>query len=311
MKKGGTRDGFNDRLVRRYGDKQGNAIMDILTLNRAGESITRRGKRTYQTRGRYPAKAEDYPLRQIMAISRKAAAMLNRSHADSAEDIDIEDIVGASCATKEEADKLYDIVVHSIKKHKQGASKGRWYASLHAAKKASDQDTLYPVRVRGKNTKGKNISLSALARRFCDVLNGEKKSGQRHPDIRGALRKFVTSLGLNDRDDAQASLYIADSVIWNPRTRRYMYARPLIGYGEGEMHSVRDVLGGSIRGYGRGGSIRGYGRGGSIVGKGLIKGVVGAAKKVNGFARRTKFISKGVRALGYGIDSAGYLDSAY
>ena len=68
------------------------------------------------------------------------------------------------------------------------------------------------------------------------------------------------------------------------------------------MHSVRGVLGGSIRG---------YERGGSIVGKGLIKGVVGAAKKVNGFARKTKFISKGVRALGYGIDSAGYLDSAY
>ena len=73
LKKGGTRDGFNDRLVRRYGDKQGNAIMEILTLNRAGESITRRGKRTYQTRGRYPAKAEDYPLRQIIAISGKSS----------------------------------------------------------------------------------------------------------------------------------------------------------------------------------------------------------------------------------------------
>ena len=288
--------------------------MNILTLNRAGERITRRGKRTYQTRGRYPAKAEDYTLRQIMAISRKAATMLNRSPGSeeaSPEDIDIEDIVGASCANQEEADKLYEIVVGSLKKHKRGASRGRWYASLHAAKKASDQNTVYPVRVRGKNTGGKHISLSALARRFCNMVTKDKEPGQKYPDFTGAIRKFVGSLGLNARDDAQAGLYIADSVIWNPRTRRYICAKPLIGYGEGEMHSVRGVLCGSIRGYGRGGSIRGYGRGGSIVGKGLIKGVVGAAKKVNGFARKTKFISKGVRALGYGIDSAGYLDSAY
>ena len=81
-----------------------------------------------------------------------------------------------------------------------------------------------------------------------------------------------------------------------------MYAKPLIGYGEGDMISVRDRLGGSIRGYGR--RRR---RGGSIVGKGIF----GLARKANKFARKTKILSKGARLLGYGIDSAGYLDEAY
>ena len=67
------------------------------------------------------------------------------------------------------------------------------------------------------------------------------------------------------------------------------------------MISVHDRIGGSIRGYGGGSSgdsIRGY-------------GLFGLVRKANNFARRTKFISKGANLLGYGMDSAGFLDKAW
>ena len=83
-----------------------------------------------------------------------------------------------------------------------------------------------------------------------------------------------------------------------------MYAKPLIGYGEGDMISCRDRLGGSIRGYGRRRRRRCRG---SIVGKGIF----GLARKANKFARKTKILSKGARLLGYGMDSAGFLDKAW
>ena len=132
--------------------------------------------------------------------------------------------------------------------------------------------------------------------------------------------------------------YLKDAIYWDPVYKKYRVARPLIGYGEGDMISVHDRIGGSIRGYGhrrrrrrccckkrsscRGGSIRGYGhrrrrrrhskkrsrrRGGSIVGKGIF----GLARKANKFARKTKILSKGARLLGYGMDSAGFLDKAW
>ena len=138
-------------------------------------------------------------------------------------------------------------------------------------------------------------------------------------------------------DDNLIEAYCRDAIFWDPSYRRYRVDTPLIGYGEGDMISVHDRIGGSIRGYGRrrrrrrhskkrtksssccGGSIRGYGRrrrrhhhhrrrrGGSIVGKGIF----GLARKANKFARKTKILSKGARLLGYGMDSAGFLDKAW
>ena len=136
-------------------------------------------------------------------------------------------------------------------------------------------------------------------------------------------------------DDELIEAYCRDAIFWDPSYRRYRVDTPLVGYGEGDMISVHDRIGGSIRGYGRrrrrrhhksssccGGSIRGYGhrrrrrrhskkrsrrRGGSIVGK----GVFGLARKANKFARKTKILSKGARLLGYGMDSAGFLDKAW
>lgn len=97
--------------------------------------------------------------------------------------------------------------------------------------------------------------------------------------------------------------YLEDAIYWDPVSKKYRYARPLIGYGEGDMISVHDRIGGSIRGYGH----RRRRRGGSIVGK----GVFGLARKANKFARKTKILSKGARLLGYGMDSAGFLDKAW
>ena len=110
--------------------------------------------------------------------------------------------------------------------------------------------------------------------------------------------------------------YLKDAIYWDPVHKKYRVARPLIGYGEGDMISVHDRIGGSIRGYGRRRRRRRHSKkrtkgssccGGSIVGK----GVFGLARKANKFARKTKILSKGARLLGYGIDSAGYLDEAY
>ena len=174
---------------------------------------------------------------------------------------------------------------------------------------------------------GETLTLKQLARGACKGINtvahgAPISAEQRNTVIRELAKTYEV-------DDAYLKDYCDDAIFWDPSYRRYRVDTPLVGYGEGDMISVHDRIGGSIRGYGhrrrrkrccckkrsscRGGSIRGYGhrrrrrRGGSIVGK----GVFGLARKANKFARKTKILSKGARLLGYGMDSAGFLDKAW
>ena len=145
---------------------------------------------------------------------------------------------------------------------------------------------------------GKDMVLKQLAHMVCKILNdlgqGEPATyEERLVAVKRVAREFeISEEYLRD--------YCNDAIFWDPRYAKYRVDTLLVGCGEGDMISVRDRIGSSIRGYGRssGGSIRWY-------------GLFGLVRKANNFARRTKFISKGANLLGYGMDSAGFLDKAW
>ena len=331
MKQGGTRQGFIRMLTRNYGKDQAYEIMAVLKENAAGAEETRRGKTRMQTRGRYPAHVAEYSLRQIMMLSRKVAKYYN-DHPD-ADGVEIGNLVGPSLRSAREGDKLVSVFNRVVKKHKTGRNAGKWYASLAAARKATKQRTVRPIMYASAKNKPK-VHLFVMAKAIARVFNKRKPAGKKYPNLAAELRATANDAYTSESNKKMIYDYLEDAIYWDPISKKYRYARPLIGYGEGDMISVHDRIGGSIRGYGhrrrrrrccckkrsscRGGSIRGYGRrrrhhhhrrrrGGSIVGKGIF----GLARKANKFARKTKILSKGARLLGYGIDSAGYLDEAY
>ena len=150
---------------------------------------------------------------------------------------------------------------------------------------------------------GNPSSLPKLAQNLVKLVNGIKNKGEKFPGLGNYINGFADRAAKNEEEKQNIIDYLSDAIYWNPAYRRYGAAKPLVGYGEGDMISVRDRLGGSIRGYGH----RRRRRGGSIVGKGIF----GLARKANKFARKTKILSKGARLLGYGMDSAGFLDKAW
>ena len=323
MKQGGNRQGFIRMLTRNYGKEQTSNIMDVLKEYGTGaEATTRRGKITMQTRGKYPAYVADYSLRLIMSLARKVAKYYNEH--PKCDGVDMYTIVGNSIRTAKENAKLASVFNRVVKKHKTGQNAGKWYASLPAARKVTKQNRARPVKYATANDKRK-VHLSLIAKKVAGIFNKKKPAGKRLPNADSELKRYANKAVTTSGNKKMIYSYLKDAIIWDPVYKKYRVARPLIGYGEGDMLSVHDRIGGSIRGYGRsccGGSIRGYGRrrrrrrhskkrsrrrGGSIVGK----GVFGLARKANKFARKTKILSKGARLLGYGIDSAGYLDEAY
>ena len=134
---------------------------------------------------------------------------------------------------------------------------------------------------------GKDMVLKQLAHMVCKTLND---LGQGEPVI---LEERLIAVKRVAREfEISEQYYLRDycnAIFWDPRYARYRVDTPLVGYGEGDMISVRDRIGGSIRGY----------------------GLFGLVRKANNFARRTKFISKGANLLGYDMDSAGFLDKAW
>lgn len=335
MKQGGTRQGFIRMLTRNYGKDQAYEIMSVLKENAAGAEETRRGKTRMLPRGRFPAHVADYSLRQIMMLSRKVAKYYN-DHPD-ADGVEIGNLVGPSLRSAREGDKLVSVFNRVVKKHKTGRNAGKWYASLAAARKATKQRTVRPI-MYGVSEYSPRVHLSVIAKNVVNDINKKKPAGKKYPNLAAELRATANDAFTSEGNKKMIYDYLEDAIYWDPISKKYRYARPLIGYGEGDMISVHDRIGGSIRGYGhrrrrrrccckkrsscRGGSIRGYGHrrrrrrhskkrsrrcGGSIVGK----GVFGLARKANKFARKTKILSKGARLLGYGMDSAGFLDKAW
>ena len=156
--------------------------------------------------------------------------------------------------------------------------------------------------MRVKDDDGNPSSLPKIAQNLVKLVNGIKNKGEKFPGLGNYINGFADRIGRDEDEKQNIKDYLSDAIYWNPAYRRYGAARPLYGYGEGDMISCRDRLGGSIRGYGRRRRC-----GGSIVGKGIF----GLARKANKFARKTKILSKGARLLGYGMDSAGFLDKAW
>ena len=327
MKQGGNRQGFIRMLTRNYGKDQAYEIMAVLKEYGTGaEATTRKGKTTMQTRGRYPAHVAEYSLRLIMSLARKVAKYYN-DH-PKCDGVEMYTIVGNSIRTAKENAKLASVFNRVVKKHKTGQNAGKWYASLAAAKKVTKQNKVRPIKY-GVSEFSPRVSLATIAKNLVSDINKKKPAGKKYPNFAAELRATANDAYTTSGNKKMIYSYLEDAIIWDPVSKKYRYARPLIGYGEGDMISVHDRIGGSIRGYGRrrrccckkrsscrGGSIRGYGRrhhhhrrrrGGSIVGK----GVFGLARKANKFARKTKILSKGARLLGYGMDSAGFLDKAW
>ena len=336
MKQGGNRQGFIRVLTRNYGKEQASNIMTVLKEYGTGtETTTRKGKAAMQTRGRYPPYVRDYSLRQIMLLARKVAKYYNEH--PKCDGVEIDSLVGPSLRLAKEGDKMASIMNRVVKKHKTGQNAGKWYASLPAARKATKLDAARPVKYASAKDKPR-VHLFVMAKAIARIFNKRKPAGKRYPIADSELKRHANRAYTSEGNKKMIYKYLNEAIYWDPVYKKYRVARPLIGYGEGDMISVHDRIGGSIRGYGhrrrrrrccckkrsscRGGSIRGYGhrrrrrrhskkrsrrRGGSIVGKGIF----GLARKANKFARKTKILSKGARLLGYGMDSAGFLDKAW
>ena len=324
--------GYEAKLRKKYGAATAKKIMQVLHQQGAARTTkyhSKNGEKYIQRRSPYPATLAAYSLRQIMSLARKLARRKNQGLKT-----DSTDLIGRSGKDAEAHREIASAIRSCVKKYKSGKREGKWYASRAAAKRICKGQDYMPIRMRGPN--GETLTLKLLARGVCKgintVANGAPISAeQMNAAIRGVAKTYEVS-------DAYLKDYCDDAIFWDPSYRRYRVDTPLVGYGEGDMISVHDRIGGSIRGYGhrrrrrrccckkrsscRGGSIRGYGHrrrrrrhskkrsricGGSIVGKGIF----GLARKANKFARKTKILSKGARLLGYGMDSAGFLDKAW
>ena len=156
-------------------------------------------------------------------------------------------IIGHTGYTDAERSKIYEAIKSCVKRYQSGSREGQYYASTAAVKDVLGSNFIEPVKWTGPDKL--KYGLVKIAKSLCKAMNGIS-NGQKVPikTVKNFVKQYKGKYG---GDDELIWKYCKDAIFWDPSYRRHRVDTPLIGYGEGDMISVRDRLGGSIRGYGR------------------------------------------------------------